>query len=391
MHTAANRTPHISFTDATRPDHHVAVPLTIGRTTDAPRTRGWSATFATRPRSAKPSPRMADSCSMTVWKVSDGVIEIRATRRDDVPALIAGRDDEFRRWFGPGSDNPSPTACIERNGEVIGWVDYERGHSWLAPGEVNVGYNVFAAYRRRGYATRAVMLLLHRIAIEGTYDAASVLIERENAGSIVVAERARFGDSEQRGDNVYLMRRVPPLVYGDGVVSIRRLDPADVDRHVAGIDEEQIRWLWQPGEREAWEAMSATQRREHCRTWLSACRDEFGSGPRWSFAVDTGASPYVAFVGVDLCNADAPAGEANLSYSCHPEHRGQGYASRAVRLALRFVAEHTGARRAHILVEEGNVPSLGVARSVAAREATAFTSARGQSMLRFVIDVDAPR
>lgn len=328
---------------------------------------------------------------MNSWQVFDGVLAVRAMRPGDVPALIAGRDDEFHRWFGPGSDNPSPTACIERNDQVIGWVDYDRDHSWLAPGEVNIGYNVFAAHRRRGYATRAVMLLLHRIAVEGTYDSASVLIERENVGSIAVAERARFGDSEQRGHNVYLARRVPPLMYSDGAVSIRRLDPADVDRHVAGIDEQQIRWLWQPGEREAWEAMTASQQREHCRAWLGACRDEFGSGPRWSFAVDTGSGPYVAFVGVDLCNADAPAGEASVSYSCHPEHRGRGYVSRAVRLALRFVAEHTGARRAHVIVEEGNLPSVRVARSVAADEPTRFVNARGQSMHRFVIDVGKPR
>lgn len=328
---------------------------------------------------------------MDSWQVFDGVIAIRAMRPGDVPALIAGRDDEFRRWFGRGSDDPRPTACIERNGELIGWVDYDRDHSWLAPGEVNIGYNVFAAHRRRGHATRAVMLLLHRIAIEGAYDAASVLIERENAGSVAVAERACFGDAELRGHNIYLTRRVPPLVYGDGAVSIRRLDPADVDRHVAGIDEQQIRWLWQPGEREAWQAMTASQQREHCRTWLGRCRDGFGAGPTWSFAVDTESTPYVAFVGVDLCNADVPAGEANVSYSCHPEHRGQGYVSRAVRLALRFVAEHTGARRAHVLVQKGNAASLRVARSVAARDPTDFVNARGQSMFRFVIEVDEPR
>ncbi|MEM7154799.1 MAG: GNAT family N-acetyltransferase [Myxococcota bacterium] len=326
------------------------------------------------------------------WRVTDGVIVIRPPREGDAARLLQGRDDEFRRWFGKGGDHPQPTACITRGEEVIGWVDYDAGedHHWLGPDEVNVGYNVFAPYRGQGLATRAVMLLMHRIAVEGQARTASVLIERENVASVGVAIRARFGNQREQGKNYYLSRAIPPLTYGDGVVSIRRQDPADLEIDLAAKDDEQIDWLWLPGEREAWEAMTPDEQRAHTQRWLQSTRDDFGSGPKWAFSVDTAEDRHVAFVGCDLANEELPAGDANLSYSSHPAHRGRGYVSRAVRLMLRFVAEHTGARRVHLLVDEANAPSVRVARAVTDVVPVAYTNPRGRPFLRFSIDLPVP-
>jgi RimJ/RimL family protein N-acetyltransferase len=56
-----------------------------------------------------------------------------------------------------------------------------------------------------------------------------------------------------------------------------------------------------------------------------------------------------------------------------------------VRQVLRFLVEHTGARRAHILVEPDNLPSLRVARSVGATEVGRLVNAHGQTLLRHVL------
>ncbi len=49
--------------------------------------------------------------------------------------------------------------------------------------------------------------------------------------------------------------------YTDGVVTIRRQRADDIDRHLEAIDDEQIDWLWEPGDRQKWEAQTPDQQR----------------------------------------------------------------------------------------------------------------------------------
>ena len=81
--------------------------------------------------------------------LSDGVVTLREVRAGDAEVLVAGRDDEFHRWMGDGSPDPKPTAIIEVDGEVVGWVDHDHDdtRTWLAPDECNVGYHLFAPHR----------------------------------------------------------------------------------------------------------------------------------------------------------------------------------------------------------------------------------------------------
>ena len=128
---------------------------------------------------------------------SDGVVTLRPPGNDYAAVLIEGRDDESRRWLGPGSSDPAPTACIIVNDEVVGWVDYDTDREWLEAGEVNIGYNVFADQRRRGFASRAIELFIGYLGRTTNYRTATLLINAENVGSLAVA--AKLG-CEAHGD-----------------------------------------------------------------------------------------------------------------------------------------------------------------------------------------------
>jgi RimJ/RimL family protein N-acetyltransferase len=315
---------------------------------------------------------------------TDGLVTIRPPVSGDAERLVAGRDEEFHRWLGPGADAPAPTGCIMVRGLVAGWVDYDVDRSWLRPGEVNVGYNVFAAYRGRGYASRAVQLLLHHLAVATGRQTATLLIHPNNRRSLALAERLRFDACGDLDGNPYFKRAVPPLSYSDGVVTIRRPRPEDVGADLEAKDDAQIDWLWLPGQRRTWEAMTPAEQRAHALRGLETNRVAWARGPKWAFAVDGPDADSVAYVDCDLANVHVPAGAANLSYASHPAHRGRGYVSRAVRLVLAFLADHTGARAAHLIVDVENAASRRVARAVGAAERERWLDARGRARVRYV-------
>jgi RimJ/RimL family protein N-acetyltransferase len=325
--------------------------------------------------------------------LTDGIVTLRGSTPSDVPALLAGRDDQRRRFLGVGSDEPQPTFCIVAEGEVAGWVDYDRDadHSWLGIDEVNVGYELFPSFRGRGLATRALQLMLHHLAVRGEHRVASLLIDPANAPSLALATRAGYVASGEIGDQRYFRRDIPPLRYTDGVVEIRAQRPDDLERHLSAIDEAQIDWLWLPGDRELWEAMTPERQRERQLEYLRMSQAAFGQGPKWRFSVDAGEERYVAYVDCDLANPDVPPGEANIAYVTHPSFRRRGFATRAVLLVLAFLADHTGAREAHLVIDAENDDSIRVADGVGSYERERFAGPNGRVKVRYVIEITRPR
>lgn len=135
--------------------------------------------------------------------LTDGVVTIRPPTADDVAVLLAGRDEESRRFIGDVDPAPRPTACIVVGDRVIGWVDFDDDRAWLGPGEVNVGYCVFPAFRGHGYATRGVKLLLRHLAEAGTSSVATLLIHPDNAPSLALARRLDFTPHGELDGNRY--------------------------------------------------------------------------------------------------------------------------------------------------------------------------------------------
>jgi len=119
----------------------------------------------------------------------DGLVTLRPFALGDRQVILDERDEECDRWLGPASPDPSPTACIEVDGHVVGWIDADPSPEWLQPGEANVGYSVFPAHRGNGYAARAVRLLAAELDERGLRRALFV-IDVDNHASVRVARAA---------------------------------------------------------------------------------------------------------------------------------------------------------------------------------------------------------
>jgi RimJ/RimL family protein N-acetyltransferase len=141
---------------------------------------------------------------------------------------------------------------------------------------------------------------------------------------------------------------------GDDVVLLQRLSMDDVDAWLSGEDDEQIRWFEFPG--------PAT--RAHVERAMAAWQESWSrGGPVRHWGVRVRPAQDLAG-GVEL--RDLGDGRVNLSYVIFPPFRRRGLATRASRLALDYAAQVVGTSSAVIKILEGNVASLGVAKSLGA-------------------------
>jgi RimJ/RimL family protein N-acetyltransferase len=143
--------------------------------------------------------------------LTDGVVTLRRWEIGDVPALVAAidgdpeisnflelipqpyRETEARLWVDAAAamwrdQSASPFALLA-DGLVVGGA----GINWIDRGDAvgDVGYWLRRSARRRGYTTRAV-LLLARWAFELGCERLQIRADTENEASMRVAERAGF-------------------------------------------------------------------------------------------------------------------------------------------------------------------------------------------------------
>jgi RimJ/RimL family protein N-acetyltransferase len=136
----------------------------------------------------------------------------------------------------------------------------------------------------------------------------------------------------------------------DGVVTLDSYQLADVEAHLAGDDIENQKWL-----NDSRASSVETVTRSIC-DWR---HDWQTDAPRRAWAIRDPASRTL-LGGCELRIKDDAVGE--LSYWVFPQHRGHGYAARAVQLVVAHAFSQLGIERAEIHYEVDNAASRGVAR-----------------------------
>lgn len=136
--------------------------------------------------------------------LTDDMIVLRASTPEDAVVLSANHDHASRRYLG--DPHPNPWACIIVDDEVTGWIDYDYGREWLAPTEANIGFMVFPDLRRRGYAVRALSLLVEKHLVETQCTRATMLIKASNSSSLAVATRSGFAEQASRDGGRFFAR-----------------------------------------------------------------------------------------------------------------------------------------------------------------------------------------
>ena len=139
----------------------------------------------------------------------------------------------------------------------------------------------------------------------------------------------------------------------DGVIAMRPFRPEDAESHLAGEDEEQIRWL-----------SGGKSTLASVRSWIESNEKSWeDGGPVFNFAIWSLADQNL--VGMAEANTanlgieGLESGDANISYGIYPRARGKGYATRAVNLLLQFLKSKKF-KRAVIRIDPRNTYSVTV-------------------------------
>ncbi|TQM32004.1 GNAT family N-acetyltransferase [Nocardia bhagyanarayanae] len=146
-------------------------------------------------------------------QLSDGVIALRPIAVADAEAHLAAADPERVRGLdgGPGTlesvtahfekcvadwaaEGPERMFAItaEDGAALVGTLEIRTDRIFLAPGQADLFFDIYPAWRGRRLATRAVILGCRYLARTGLADEVVLRIDPTHAASVGVARRARF-------------------------------------------------------------------------------------------------------------------------------------------------------------------------------------------------------
>ncbi|MFZ4585251.1 MAG: GNAT family N-acetyltransferase [Acidimicrobiia bacterium] len=145
--------------------------------------------------------------------LTDGIITLSQLLPHEIEEHNAGEDDELVRWLSElPSTAESTTAWVERNiehwrtsgpvrsfevrdtttGALAGNVEANWSLDWLQPGESNISWGIFPAFRGRRYARRAITLVLRYLhELDGMHTAIAA-VHPDNVASLAVAQSLGF-------------------------------------------------------------------------------------------------------------------------------------------------------------------------------------------------------
>ncbi|MFJ8435766.1 GNAT family N-acetyltransferase [Kitasatospora sp. NPDC094019] len=138
----------------------------------------------------------------------------------------------------------------------------------------------------------------------------------------------------------------------DGVVTLTPFRAADIDAHLAGEDDELVRWL-----------SGGPSTRAATEEYVRRCTAHWAyRGPARVFGIRTGSAPVlVGTIDLRFAMPCLGRGQVNIAYGLYPAWRGRGLATRAVHLVCRYAARE-GATEGVIRVDPENTLSAAVAR-----------------------------
>ncbi|HET7357787.1 MAG TPA: GNAT family N-acetyltransferase [Nocardioidaceae bacterium] len=140
-------------------------------------------------------------------ELTDGVVVLRPWREEDIAPAIAGHDEEIAHWLGFPTITPSyeqhqraveewrrrygegrsvVNFVVEHGGEIVGSVEVRDRGERIG----QLSWTLYAGHRGRGYATRAVRLLVEYALTTLSLQRVEAHVDPDNVRSLRVATRA---------------------------------------------------------------------------------------------------------------------------------------------------------------------------------------------------------